>query len=332
MRHGWSTLPMTQADVTLACYITYLARRARVSTWPRIRICAHASNNCEALPVFAQVPRALRCAGADRSAGMSAANGNGHAAAGRDSAPRNCRSRRCRDWRRPLRRRGRRRWRSAASAFDRDAGAAAVHAAPPGRAAARRRRSSSRSRARSARPVPQHRAGCRTASRRRRCRVSPARPASTGRPLERSHRRTRASASCTAATSPAPAPPTLLPEIVREALAALPIPKPMRWGDHDYRLRAAGALAGAAARRRRGRGRAARRARRPHEPRPPFPRTTSRCGSARAGDYVDALRARLRAGRPDRAAARTVRSEVDSRRRARPAAARASIAGIWSKR
>jgi len=27
---------------------------------------------------------------------------------------------------------------------------------------------------------------------------------------------------------------SLLPEIVREALAAMPIPKPMRWGDHDY--------------------------------------------------------------------------------------------------
>ena len=26
----------------------------------------------------------------------------------------------------------------------------------------------------------------------------------------------------------------LLPEIVREAVAAMPIPKPMRWGDHDY--------------------------------------------------------------------------------------------------
>ena len=26
----------------------------------------------------------------------------------------------------------------------------------------------------------------------------------------------------------------LLPEIVREAIAAIPIPKPMRWGDHDY--------------------------------------------------------------------------------------------------
>ncbi|HET9484376.1 MAG TPA: glycine--tRNA ligase subunit beta, partial [Xanthomonadales bacterium] len=26
----------------------------------------------------------------------------------------------------------------------------------------------------------------------------------------------------------------LLPEIVREALAALPVPKPMRWGDRDY--------------------------------------------------------------------------------------------------
>ena len=27
---------------------------------------------------------------------------------------------------------------------------------------------------------------------------------------------------------------TLIPEIVAEALKALPIPKPMRWGDHDY--------------------------------------------------------------------------------------------------
>src|SRR5687768_9742097 len=27
---------------------------------------------------------------------------------------------------------------------------------------------------------------------------------------------------------------TLLPEIIKEALAAMPIPKPMRWGDHDY--------------------------------------------------------------------------------------------------
>ncbi len=27
---------------------------------------------------------------------------------------------------------------------------------------------------------------------------------------------------------------TLLPEILREAIAAMPVPKPMRWGDHDY--------------------------------------------------------------------------------------------------
>lgn len=27
---------------------------------------------------------------------------------------------------------------------------------------------------------------------------------------------------------------TLLPQILREAIAAMPIPKPMRWGDHDY--------------------------------------------------------------------------------------------------
>src|SRR5690606_6267103 len=26
----------------------------------------------------------------------------------------------------------------------------------------------------------------------------------------------------------------LLPEVLREAIAAMPIPKPMRWGDHDY--------------------------------------------------------------------------------------------------
>ncbi|MGO4781536.1 glycine--tRNA ligase subunit beta, partial [Lysobacter sp. 2RAB21] len=27
---------------------------------------------------------------------------------------------------------------------------------------------------------------------------------------------------------------SLLGDIVREAIAAMPIPKPMRWGDHDY--------------------------------------------------------------------------------------------------
>src|SRR5690606_1229508 len=27
---------------------------------------------------------------------------------------------------------------------------------------------------------------------------------------------------------------TLLPEVLREAIAAMPIPKPMRWGDHEY--------------------------------------------------------------------------------------------------
>lgn len=36
------------------------------------------------------------------------------------------------------------------------------------------------------------------------------------------------------ATKPGAATASLLPEIVREALAAMPIPKPMRWGDHDY--------------------------------------------------------------------------------------------------
>ena len=36
------------------------------------------------------------------------------------------------------------------------------------------------------------------------------------------------------AVSRARRPPTLLPEILREAIAAMPIPKPMRWGEHDY--------------------------------------------------------------------------------------------------
>ncbi|MGH8081035.1 MAG: glycine--tRNA ligase subunit beta [Lysobacter sp.] len=36
------------------------------------------------------------------------------------------------------------------------------------------------------------------------------------------------------ATKPGADTASLLPEIVREAIAAMPIPKPMRWGDHDY--------------------------------------------------------------------------------------------------
>ena len=36
------------------------------------------------------------------------------------------------------------------------------------------------------------------------------------------------------ATQPGQPTAALLPQIVSEALAALPIPKPMRWGDHDY--------------------------------------------------------------------------------------------------
>ncbi|MGO1069850.1 glycine--tRNA ligase subunit beta [Lysobacter sp. CA199] len=36
------------------------------------------------------------------------------------------------------------------------------------------------------------------------------------------------------ATKPGADTAILLPEIVREAIAAMPIPKPMRWGDHDY--------------------------------------------------------------------------------------------------
>lgn len=36
------------------------------------------------------------------------------------------------------------------------------------------------------------------------------------------------------ATKPGARTAELLPEIVREAIAAMPIPKPMRWGDHDY--------------------------------------------------------------------------------------------------
>jgi glycyl-tRNA synthetase beta chain len=36
------------------------------------------------------------------------------------------------------------------------------------------------------------------------------------------------------AVRPGAATAALLPDIVREAIAAMPIPKPMRWGDHDY--------------------------------------------------------------------------------------------------
>ncbi|MEH6418605.1 glycine--tRNA ligase subunit beta [Pseudomonas sp. CGJS7] len=36
------------------------------------------------------------------------------------------------------------------------------------------------------------------------------------------------------ATKPGADTASLLPEIVRDAIAAMPIPKPMRWGDHDY--------------------------------------------------------------------------------------------------
>ncbi|RPE80201.1 glycine--tRNA ligase subunit beta [Vulcaniibacterium tengchongense] len=36
------------------------------------------------------------------------------------------------------------------------------------------------------------------------------------------------------AVKPGAATAALLPEILREAVAAMPIPKPMRWGDHDY--------------------------------------------------------------------------------------------------
>ena len=86
---------------------------------------------------------------------------------------------------------------------------------------------------RSARPLPQHRprrrrpadqgaAGLRRQGRRRldRAGAAPATP--------------RASASSHRAVKPGARTAALLPEIVREALAAMPIPKPMRWGDHDY--------------------------------------------------------------------------------------------------
>ena len=85
----------------------------------------------------------------------------------------------------------------------------------------------------SARPLPQHRARCRRPADAARCRASRRRPASTGRSSTRPAT-TRASVSCIARSSPARAPRDLLPEIVREAIAAMPIPKPMRWGDHDY--------------------------------------------------------------------------------------------------
>ena len=36
------------------------------------------------------------------------------------------------------------------------------------------------------------------------------------------------------AVTPGASTRALLPEILREAIAAMPIPRPMRWGDHDY--------------------------------------------------------------------------------------------------
>ncbi len=36
------------------------------------------------------------------------------------------------------------------------------------------------------------------------------------------------------AVKPGASTASLLPEILREAVAAMPIPKPMRWGDHAY--------------------------------------------------------------------------------------------------
>ena len=91
-------------------------------------------------------------------------------------------------------------------------------------------------------------------------------------------------------------------------------------GRPRLRLRASGALAGAAARRGRGRRRSARRARRPHEPRPSL--HARQAGVDRdAGDYVDALRAAKVLVDPDERRARIVR-EVEAARDAPAARAR----------
>ena len=108
---------------------------------------------------------------------------------------------------------------------------------------------------------------------------------------------------------------TLVPEIVAEALKALPIPKPMRWGDHDYTLRASRALARDAARRRRHR----RRNPRP-EIGPPFARPSlpsSATGARRRCRQLARRAARResagRSGRAPRARARakSTAAEID---------------------
>ena len=108
------------------------------------------------------------------------------------------------------------------------------------------------------------------------------------------------------AVRPGAATATLLPEILREAIAAMPIPKPMRWGAHEYAFArpvhwlvlllgeqvveancsacAPGATAAATA-----------------------SCTTSRCGSDAPGDYVDALRGAKVLVDPDERRERIVR-------------------------
>ena len=95
------------------------------------------------------------------------------------------------------------------------------------------------------------------ASRRRRCSASPPRTASPWTQLEKITDG-KGERFVARTEKPGAARPTLLPEIINEAVKALPIPKPMRWGNRDDQLRAPGALAGDAARRRRGRRRSAR--------------------------------------------------------------------------
>ncbi len=101
----------------------------------------------------------------------------------------------------------------------------------------------------------------------------------------------------------------LLPEIVDEALKALPIPTPDALGRSRLQLRAPGALAGDAARRRDRRRRGARPDQRAQVARPPLHASaTGACGRRRRLARCDARR--QRAGRSGRAARSASASEI----------------------
>ena len=87
-------------------------------------------------------------------------------------------------------------------------------------------------RPRSARPLPQHRARCR----RQPTKALEGFAAKAGVEWTRLDKLTDAKGRALRASRDQIRRRTrdLLPEVLREAIAAMPIPKPMRWGDHDY--------------------------------------------------------------------------------------------------